>query len=200
MVIRKRKASENKSPGPENLRGRKKMTAGTLMFFIIPIVVILLFSPLSCIQSSPVNDDQYAEQEEQIMPDRVIKTDEEWQRILTPEQYEITRQKGTEPPFTGEYYKFTEKGIYKCVACGNDLFSSEAKYDSGSGWPSFWRPVSDTSIESDKDNSRGMVRVEVMCNRCSAHLGHVFEDGPPPSGQRYCINSVALDFVADDEE
>jgi peptide-methionine (R)-S-oxide reductase len=143
-----------------------------------------------------VNDDKYPEQEGESMPDKVIKTDEEWQQLLTPEQYEVTRQKGTEPPFTGKYYDFKEMGIYKCVGCGNDLFSSEAKFDSGTGWPSFWSPISEASVETAVDTSHGMVRVEVMCGRCGAHLGHVFEDGPPPTGLRHCINSVALDFVA----
>ena len=172
------------------------MTAKALVFYIVPIALILLCFPFACSPASTVNDDKYPEQEGESMPDRVIKTDEEWRQLLTPEQYEVTRQKGTEPPFTGKYYDFKEMGIYKCVGCGNDLFNSEAKFDSGTGWPSFWSPISETSIETAVDTSHGMVRVEVMCGRCGAHLGHVFEDGPPPTGLRYCINSVALDFVA----
>ena len=130
------------------------------------------------------------------MTEKEIKSDKEWQQILTPEQYQITRQKGTEPPFKGEYHNFKGKGIYRCVNCGNDLFRSETKYDSGTGWPSFWAPISEQSIITALDNSNDMVRTEVLCQRCDAHLGHVFDDGPPPTGLRYCVNSGALKFVA----
>jgi peptide-methionine (R)-S-oxide reductase len=127
--------------------------------------------------------------------DKIVKTDDEWRKVLTDEQYRVTRECGTEPPFTGKYYHFKGEGTYLCVACGNELFTSDTKYDSGSGWPSFWAPVSDGKISELKDKSLGMVRVEVRCSRCGAHLGHVFEDGPRPTGLRYCINSAALDFA-----
>jgi len=124
----------------------------------------------------------------------ITKTDEEWKKILTPEQYNVLRKKGTEMAFSGKYYKNKEKGIYVCSACGNELFYSDAKFDSGSGWPSFWKPVSENSVITKPDNSHFMQRTEVLCGKCGGHLGHVFDDGPKPTGLRYCINSVSLDF------
>lgn len=127
-----------------------------------------------------------------IMSEKINKTDQEWKETLTSDQYQVLRKKGTERPFTGEYWKTKEKGTYKCAACGNDLFSSTTKFDSGTGWPSFYKPVAEENVESERDSTLGMVRTEVLCSRCGGHLGHVFDDGPEPTGLRYCINSASL--------
>jgi peptide-methionine (R)-S-oxide reductase len=126
------------------------------------------------------------------MRKKVVKTDQEWKEQLTPEQHRVIRMKGTERAFTGDYYSTKDKGMYRCAACGSPLFASETKYDSGSGWPSFWAPVDGEAVRYREDSSHGMHRTEVLCAACEAHLGHLFEDGPRPTGQRFCINSVSL--------
>lgn len=132
------------------------------------------------------------------MTDKVKKTDAEWQQQLTPEQFKVTRKKGTERAFSGEYHDSKKPGIYKCICCGTELFESETKYDSGTGWPSFYAPINEENVKCEADNALFMRRTEVLCAVCDSHLGHVFNDGPRPSGQRYCMNSVSLDFVPKD--
>lgn len=128
------------------------------------------------------------------MAEKTLKTDEEYKRDLTPEQYQVTRRKGTEPAFSGKYWDHHEHGVYNCVCCGSPLFQSETKYESGTGWPSFYQPIAPDSVKTEDDNSYGMRRIEAMCGKCGAHLGHVFDDGPKPTRQRYCMNSASLDF------
>ena len=128
------------------------------------------------------------------MAEKIVKTDQEWRAQLSPEQFHVTRKAGTEPAFTGKYWNSKDHGTYACACCGEPLFSSEKKYESGTGWPSFFEPISESAVESHKDRSYGMVRTEARCAKCDAHLGHVFEDGPKPSGLRYCMNSASLEL------
>jgi len=128
------------------------------------------------------------------MKSKINKSEEEWRKTLTPEEFHVLREKGTERPFSGKYVNHKKKGTYVCAGCGNELFSSDTKFDSGTGWPSFWTPISEGSLEMKPDNSVGMRRTEVLCSQCGGHLGHVFNDGPKPTGQRFCINSAALHF------
>lgn len=128
------------------------------------------------------------------MTEKIVKTDAEWHSELTDEQFSVARKRGTEPAFTGKYYKTKDPGTYACVCCGQELFSSDTKYESGSGWPSFYQPIAEGSVSTKEDNEHGMRRTEAVCSRCDAHLGHVFPDGPRPTGLRYCMNSAALDL------
>jgi peptide-methionine (R)-S-oxide reductase len=167
--------------------------------FILPAVIVLLSScgdkgPTSTNnQTSKINTMENSKTD----TTQVVKTDEEWKKLLTPEQYQVMREKGTEAPFTGKYYLNKEKGVYVCSACGNELFTSDMKFNSSCGWPSFDKEIAGGKIKTQVDTSFGMVRTEILCGRCGAHLGHLFDDGPTTTGMRYCVNSVSLGFKKD---
>lgn len=160
-------------------------------------VVFNLFLLTNCSAQNSSNND--IKKGDSVEP-KVVKTEKEWKEILTPEQYKVLREKGTEQAFTGEYWDLKEKGIYKCAGCGEELFVSDTKFDSGCGWPSFYAPENENKIVKKEDNSYFMNRIEVICSKCGGHLGHVFDDGPKPTGLRYCINSASLKFEKEKTE
>ena len=173
-----------------------ELLSSKLILFFITVIIIYHYSEISIIaqQSSPNN------LKGKTMNEIVQKTDKEWKETLTPEQYKVLREKGTEKPFTGKYWNFDEKGVYRCAACGQILFKSDTKFDAGCGWPSFSDVVNSKNVILKDDYSLGMHRIEVMCSNCGGHLGHVFDDGPKPTGQRYCINSAAIQFEKKDKK
>jgi peptide-methionine (R)-S-oxide reductase len=166
-------------------------TISKLFLYIVCLSGTLL---TACAQENKTTTSATVKKDSTKMSDEITMSEEEWKKKLSPEQFHVCREKGTERAFTGKYYNSKEKGTYKCAACGNPLFSSDTKFDSGTGWPSFYAPVDSSKVEEHKDKSYGMIRTEVLCKKCGSHLGHVFDDGPKPTGMRYCINSVSLDL------
>ena len=165
----------------------------------LSVCLIFTLFIFSCAQEKAEDNNHSSIEMKDNMKQKVTKAEKDWKEKLTPEEYHILREKGTERAFTGKYYDHKENGTYCCAGCGNLLFSSEAKYESGTGWPSFDRPFASDKVDTKMDKSYGMKRTEVLCNRCGGHLGHVFEDGPPSTGLRYCINSASLDFIKKEE-
>lgn len=163
------------------------------------LIMLGLFMMFAVIACKATAEDQPKINTKQYTGEKVTKTDQEWKESLSGEQYEVLRECGTERAFTGKYYKHKEAGTYMCAGCGAELFSSKTKYESGSGWPSYWEPIRDDAVSLHEDSSLMMKRVEVTCSKCGGHLGHVFDDGPQPTGLRYCINSVSLDFKPESE-
>jgi peptide-methionine (R)-S-oxide reductase len=158
------------------------------------IYLIIAFNLIACSGNSQDNPATTPQKPKSTMSDKVEKTEEEWKKILNPEQYNVLREKGTEMPYSGKYYLHKEKGVYVCAACGAELFRSDTKFDAGCGWPSFSDVLDSARVVYTKDKSHGMIRTEITCAKCGGHLGHVFDDGPAPTGLRYCINSVSIEF------
>ena len=161
---------------------------------VILIILLISISTLACAKNSTKVKDKEPQKKY-----KVIKTEEQWKSLLSPDAYIILREKGTEKAFTGKYFNLHDKGIYSCAACNTPLFSSEHKFESGTGWPSFWKPLKNDNIKYETDTSYGILRTEVMCNKCGAHLGHLFDDGPAPTNLRFCINSISLDLDKKDD-
>jgi peptide-methionine (R)-S-oxide reductase len=173
-----------------------KKTRSNGVAFGVGLVALWVVLALTCGACASEEDDLSTQEDaDMVSIDKVVRSEEEWKAILPAERYKVLREKGTEPPYTGEYDDHWEDGVYQCYACGLPLFDSTSKFHSGTGWPSFWQPISPSAVAEHADSSYGMVRTEVTCARCGGHLGHVFNDGPEPTGLRYCINSLALKFV-----
>ncbi|MBN8696984.1 MAG: peptide-methionine (R)-S-oxide reductase MsrB [Bacteroidetes bacterium] len=162
------------------------------MRYLFLISIITLF--FSCQGNSQTSSTNTSTMNNDSTNKAINKTEEEWKKVLSPEQYYVIRQKGTEAPFSGKFYKHTDKGTYVCAACGEELFKSDTKFDAGCGWPSFFEAIDSTKITYTRDTSHGMIRTEITCTKCGGHLGHVFDDGPQPTGLRYCVNSLSIDF------